>query len=49
MDNTDEWDSLKHIQLITAIEKRFNIEIDFEESIEMVSVKNILNIITEKL
>ena len=26
MDNVPEWDSLKHIQLITSIEEKFNFE-----------------------
>jgi acyl carrier protein len=48
MDNIPEWDSLKHIQLITSIEEEFNFEVSFEESISMVDVKNILEIVDIK-
>jgi len=43
MDDLQEWDSLKHIQLISAIEEAFRIEIHFEDAIEMISVKLIIN------
>ena len=43
MDNIQEWDSLRHIQLLSAIEEAFGIEIQFEDSIEMVSVESIIN------
>jgi acyl carrier protein len=49
MHDVPEWDSLKHIQLLSSIEEKFNIQIDFEESISMVDVKGILNLITQKL
>lgn len=41
IENTKEWDSLKHLQLLTAIEKEFDIEIDFRDSINMTSAKAI--------
>ena len=43
MDEVQEWDSLKHIQLLSAIEDAFRIEIQFEDTIEMVSVKSIIS------
>ena len=43
MDEISEWDSLKHIQLLTTIEAAFGIEIQFEDEIEMISGKLILN------
>ena len=45
MDEVPEWDSLKHIRLLSSIENAFGIEIQFEDSLEMISVKSILNII----
>jgi len=42
MDEIDEWDSLKHIQLLTTVEAAFGIEIQFEDAIEMTSGKSIL-------
>ena len=43
MDDVQEWDSLRHIQLLSAIEEAFGIEIQFEDAIEMVSVESIIN------
>ena len=42
MDKIQEWDSLKHIQLLSSIEHAFGIEIQFEDAIEMISGKSIL-------
>ena len=41
MEDIPEWDSLKHIQLIIAIEENFKISIDFEDTLEMTSIINI--------
>ena len=43
MDEVSRWDSLKHIQLLSSIEKAFEIEIQFEDTIEMISGQSILN------
>jgi len=43
MDKIQKWDSLKHIQLISSIERAFGIEIQFEDTIEMISGQSILN------
>ena len=45
MDEVPGWDSLKHIRLLSSIENAFGIEMQFEDSLEMISVKSILNII----
>ena len=42
MDKVPEWDSLKHIQLLTTIEAAFGIELQFEDAIEMITGKSIL-------
>ena len=44
-----EWHSLKHIQLIMTIEEKFNITIDFTDSIEMTSIPIIKNKILKYL
>jgi len=49
MNDIPEWDSLKHIQLLSAIEEKFGLKIDFEDSINMISVRGILNIVSQKL
>ena len=43
MDKIQKWDSLKHIQLLSSIERAFGIEIQFEDTIEMISGQSILN------
>ena len=45
MDKVPEWDSLKHIQLLSSIEESFSIEIKFEDAMEMITGKSILTII----
>lgn len=49
MENTPEWDSLKHLQLLVAIEKAFQLEIDFQESIKMTSFSRIVGILQTML
>ena len=38
--NNSAWNSLKHIQLIVALEKRFGIEITFDDSLKITSLKD---------
>ena len=47
-DNIPEWDSLKHMNLILAIEQEFNINFEDEEIIQMLSFEIILEFIKEK-
>jgi len=42
MEEVQEWDSLKHIQLLMAIEDAFGIEIAFEDAIQMISGEAII-------
>ena len=42
-----QWDSLGHIELITHLEKEFNITIDVDQSIEMETVEDIVEILSE--
>jgi len=41
MEETDEWNSLKHMELISVIEEKFQIELTFDEIKKMVSLKEI--------
>jgi acyl carrier protein len=47
IENISEWDSLTHVQLITAIEKEFKIKIKFDDVMIMTSIpiikKKIIN------
>jgi acyl carrier protein len=49
MNEIPEWDSLKHIQLLSAIERKFDIRLNFEDSLSMIDVKGIINIILSKI
>jgi acyl carrier protein len=41
----EKWDSLKHLQLVSAMEKRFNIELDTDDIIAMENVGKIREIL----
>jgi len=41
MESTKEWDSLKHMELIVAIEQTYCIELTGDEIADMVSVSSI--------
>tara|TARA_B110000027_G_C15979189_1_gene237920 strand:+ start:191 stop:433 length:243 start_codon:yes stop_codon:yes gene_type:complete len=48
-DNIDNWDSLKHFDLIVSLEEEFDIEFPVEEIGSMVSFKLIKVIVEEQL
>lgn len=45
MKNTAEWDSLKHIELIVALEQQLNIELSGDEIAQMTSYRAICDIL----
>ena len=45
MESVAGWDSLRHIQLMAKIEKEFDIEIDFQDTLAMTSVQSIKEIL----
>ena len=45
-DNVDGWDSLKHMNLIIALEEEFNINFQDFEIIQINSFKKIIEVIT---
>ena len=48
-ENIEEWDSLNHISLISAIEKQFKIKFSLDEFQEIKDVGAMINIIESKL
>ena len=42
IDNLDEWDSLKHLQLVTTLEEEFNHKFSMDEIINLNSVAKII-------
>ena len=48
MNDIPGWDSLTHMDLITAIEEDFSFELDGDEIAEMTSIRNIRKVLTTK-
>tara|TARA_Y100000996_G_C22438897_1_gene608950 strand:- start:383 stop:622 length:240 start_codon:yes stop_codon:yes gene_type:complete len=44
-ENIKEWDSLKHLSLVLAIEEEFNIRFSNDETLQLTSFKNIVEIL----
>jgi acyl carrier protein len=48
-DSIDKWDSLRHMNLVVALEEEFNIEFEVEEISELMNFKLICEVISKKL
>ena len=48
-DNCENWNSLRHLNLVSELEDEFDLEFEPEEIAEMHSVNSIIEIIKEKL
>lgn len=48
MENIDSWDSLRHMELVLAIEQRFKVEFTAEELLELSGVKEIKQMLGTK-
>lgn len=48
MKDVGSWDSLKHMELIVAIEQGFGLELSFDEIVTMTSVGEIKRVVREK-
>jgi acyl carrier protein len=44
-----KWDSLGQLNLITALEKKFSILFETEDVFKIISVKSIIDIVSEKV
>lgn len=47
-DNCENWNSLRHLNLVSELEDEFNMEFEPEEIAEMRSVNNIIEIIKKR-
>ena len=48
-DNISNWDSMSHVKIIMQIEHQFNISLLPEEATEMLSIKEVIDIISAKI
>ncbi len=48
MKDLDAWDSLKHMELIVALEQGFEVQLTFDEIVVMQSVREIKRVLTER-
>ena len=44
-DSVEGWDSMRHVNLVTALEQHFNVSIDIDDVMEMGSVGKIREIL----
>jgi acyl carrier protein len=49
INNVGSWDSLKHMNLVVALEEEYDIELIEEEIVEMMNLSQIKSIVLEKL
>jgi len=48
MENTENWDSLKHMELVVAIEGTFGVQLTVDEIVSMVNMNKIKQILSSK-
>jgi acyl carrier protein len=44
-----EWDSLRHMMIVTALEKEFGIKFQREELVDLENVRDIIDLVENKL
>lgn len=48
MEDVEAWDSLKHMELIVALETAFDVQLTFDEIVAMRSVREIKRVLAER-
>lgn len=48
MKDVDAWDSLKHMELVVALEQTFDLQLTFDEIVAMQSVREIKRVLGER-
>lgn len=48
MKDLDVWDSLKHMELISELERQFDLQLSFDEIVSMRSVADIKRVLSSK-
>jgi len=49
MENVDEWDSFNHVMLMIELKSEFNLDVSQEDFSQLTSVKEIMNILSDKV
>jgi acyl carrier protein len=49
MNSTPEWDSLSHVQLLSAIERKFAVEISADEAFKLTSAEKLVRYLHDTL
>jgi acyl carrier protein len=49
MENSECWDSLKHMALITMVEDKYNLTLSMDEIVEMTSIEAISKVLDKKI
>src|SRR5438105_12482652 len=49
MSSTSSWDSLKHVQLLSAVERKFGIEISGDDAFRLTSAEKLVRYLQAKL
>ncbi|MBQ6587185.1 MAG: acyl carrier protein [Butyrivibrio sp.] len=49
MEDIDSWDSLTHMEMIANLESEFDFEFTTDEIMKMITVKDVVNVVEEKL
>lgn len=47
-DDIEEWDSISHVQLVFAIETRFDVKFSNQEILSLIDIKSILDLVSQK-
>lgn len=47
-ENTSNWDSIRHMELLTKLEQAYSVKFDVDEMIEMMSLPAIIEILKGK-
>ena len=49
MENVDTWDSLRHMEIMLAIEGKFGIQFEPDELVDMTTYSDIKTLVNEKI
>jgi len=47
-DDVPKWDSLGHMNMVSALEKEFGLQFEVDEIMEMATVQNILDVLARR-